>query len=474
MVPPSLSVAPSRSRRLAPITESPPDTPGGPNAAPRRLSLRSLHKTLQRRSRTMSATSSTSTGSAGIRPRSPPATKTDDAAEPPCASPRNSGTFGPIGVTLADDEPTPMQLSPTRGDGGGPALSPASVESPVDGFFAVDDAPSRLSGTFGPSLASVQPLPPPLADPVVEDSRTSTGAQNSFGLGPPAIVPPKLKSPPSATSLFYTPEGSTVSLRLPGDSDALIESSKLDRLTVSAEGDKGQRLSPGQAMRDSTSDEDAREARYVGAHSAPRFLRTRLSPDGSALRSDRDRRASLGLLATRTALVALAQKLSEGAATLEQTTVRLDSVRRSLDIEIEGLIGLVPLYGLDEVPSARLGTGGAPRCARHSAGPVPVGHSPGARLPTPERGSPPGGVVTTASGASSLQPPSWSTISPARSSTPGLVNEQLPMPAWLGKSAQGTIFSSQASLPVEPAAQVAEPRLARRERRQSWIRRLFA
>lgn len=273
----NLSVVPSRSRRLTPITESPPDSPDALESslpASRRLSLRSLHKTLQRRTRTTSATSSTSTREMAAAenpvwhvPRKPApvadAATPDDTAQ--SALPRNSGTFGPVDISPTGDEPGLVQLSPTHEISSVPALSPSSVGSPVDGFFA-DDVPSRLSGTFGPPPASqdTSELPPAGPNFACRLPLTEAEASQPSSLGLPVVALPKLKASPSAASLFYTPTGSTVSLRLRDVGGELVENIAPETPHDTAE-DGG--WPPAEPLQPLQANSPAPASQYVSAHS---------------------------------------------------------------------------------------------------------------------------------------------------------------------------------------------------------------
>lgn len=305
--PPTLSISASRTRRLAPITESPPDSPGGlarSQSSPLRLSFFSLHKSLHRRPRTTSATSlesATTLASPSPRDRTRTTSSTITVAADAYVrldgelnadgqpAPRNSGTFGAVDAAQTPegvDERAYFdeQQTPTRETSGSLSAASPVGESPVDDLVTVEGGPRR-SGTFGRTADDAHPTTTVISTTVVQ-SPTSSGLLSpasqsrplppqedrelvpaADGLSPVDVAAPRppvqIAASRSATSLFYTPVGSALSLPLTesdptaqDDGGERASDSKVDAQRVAGDGvaPASSRLSDGERTTSSRED----------------------------------------------------------------------------------------------------------------------------------------------------------------------------------------------------------------------------
>lgn len=190
------------------------------------------------------------------------------------------------------------------------------------------------------------------------------------------------------------------------------------------------------------------------------------------------------LVASHAAVRALAEALSEEASALEQTTARLMRIRRSLDVEIEGLLGLAPcLPPRDE--EGRAGdpiNSGTNRRSRHSDDPDTVRCQQQRLRLSPSLldslRSSASDLVDKATSASkkstSVSTPSHARSEPVQPRFEAAVPPTPQALAWLGKSAQGTMLASGVSLPLQPVVLLPTAALAAPRKRRSWVKRIFS
>jgi hypothetical protein len=186
------------------------------------------------------------------------------------------------------------------------------------------------------------------------------------------------------------------------------------------------------------------------------------------------------LVATHTHLLALAEELSVETDTLVRSTNRLQSIRRSLDVEIEGLMGLTSLLHTSDESVTEMDL--KVRRQRHSAGLERTGRRQNLSPSLLEslRNS----VEELESSKSSRNPPSPpkanNEVKPRfkelLESTPTIATAPSARPQHLGVSAEATGLSSGVSLPIRPLGALrpasSPPDLGKR--RKSWIKRIFA